>query len=91
MANTNGHQQTNGHVIANGFNGFHKKYNVCVIGAGASGLCAARHLLEHPLDFSYDHFEMTSYLGGQWVFTNNDENQEDEGSPLFSCMYKNLW
>lgn len=76
---------TNGHATTNGFNsnGFHKKYNVCVIGAGASGLCAARHLREHPLDFSYDHWEVSGFLGGQWVFTDNDED--------FSCMYKNLW
>lgn len=71
-------------------NGVHRKQNVCVFGAGPAGLCAARHLSEQSSNFSYDHFEMTSQLGGQWVFTDTDKDTDANGFPLHSCMYRDL-
>src|SRR4051794_20873850 len=39
---------------------------VAVIGAGAAGLCAARHLVQRGLDVTV--FEMGSCIGGLWVY-----------------------
>ena len=41
-----------------------------VIGAGAGGLCAARHLIEAGIDVTI--FEIGSYIGGLWVYENDN-------------------
>ena len=43
---------------------------VAVIGAGAAGLCAAKHLLQAGLDVTV--FEMGSCIGGLWVYENDN-------------------
>ena len=43
---------------------------VAVIGAGAAGLCAARHLLERGVDVVV--YEIGSCIGGLWVFNNDN-------------------
>jgi cation diffusion facilitator CzcD-associated flavoprotein CzcO len=41
---------------------------VCVIGAGAAGLCACRHLSGHDLKtFVPTVYEQTDNVGGTWV------------------------
>lgn len=45
---------------------------VCIIGAGASGLAAAKSLQQRGIDF--DCFEMGSAIGGLWRY-NNDNGQ----------------
>jgi len=55
---------------------------VCIIGAGAAGLCAARH--SKRVGLSPVVFEASSVLGGTWVYT------EKVGNSVHSSMYKNL-
>ncbi|XP_029667204.1 flavin-containing monooxygenase FMO GS-OX-like 4 [Formica exsecta] len=65
-----------------------KKIKVCVIGAGAAGLCAVRHLTENA-KFETAIYEQTNEIGGTWVYkeqTGFDEN----GLPIHSSMYQNL-
>ncbi|XP_072135820.1 uncharacterized protein [Mobula birostris] len=63
---------------------------VAVIGAGASGLCAARHLLAKPHIFAppvvYEHSDC---VGGTWVYTERTGN-DDHGLPIHSSMYRDL-
>ena len=40
---------------------------VCVIGAGAAGLCACRHLASDVSKFLPTVFEQTDTVGGTWV------------------------
>ena len=62
---------------------------VCVIGAGAAGLCAARHLLEEPCVSHVDILEQAPQLGGTWVYT-EDVGYDDFGLPIHTSMYKSL-
>jgi dimethylaniline monooxygenase (N-oxide forming) len=52
---------------------------VGIIGAGAAGLCAAKHMIEAGCDVSL--YEIGSKVGGMWVY-NNDNN--------LSSAYKTL-
>ncbi len=63
--------------------------NVAVIGGGAAGLCALRHLLKKPQVFSAVAFEQAAVVGGTWVYTER-VNQDEFGLPIHSSMYKNL-
>lgn len=62
--------------------------SVAVIGAGAAGLCAARHLSAHPR-VRATVYEQSSSVGGTWVFTDNI-GKDQNGLPVHSSMYKNL-
>ncbi|KAH9633072.1 hypothetical protein HF086_010181 [Spodoptera exigua] len=62
---------------------------VCVIGAGAAGLCAARHLLVEPCVSHVDILEQAPQLGGTWVYTEN-VGYDDFGLPIHTSMYKSL-
>ncbi|XP_075973947.1 flavin-containing monooxygenase 1 isoform X2 [Anticarsia gemmatalis] len=62
---------------------------VCVIGAGAAGLCAARHLLVEPCVAVVDLLEQAGQLGGTWVYTEN-VGYDDFGLPIHTSMYKSL-
>jgi dimethylaniline monooxygenase (N-oxide forming) len=44
--------------------------NVCVIGAGASGIAAAKTL--HQRGFDFDCFDKSDRVGGNWVFKNRN-------------------
>ncbi|XP_051903059.1 uncharacterized protein LOC127588393 isoform X1 [Hippocampus zosterae] len=58
---------------------------VAVIGAGAAGLCAARHVLSRPERFAPPVvFELTADVGGTWRY------QERVGPDVRCSMYKNL-
>lgn len=60
---------------------------VCVIGAGAAGICAIKNCLQHKLDVIG--FEQTNQIGGTWVYT--DKIEKDEyGLDIHSSMYKSL-
>ena len=63
--------------------------DICVIGAGAAGLCAARYLTSHPDMFKVRVFEQTSTVGGTWNYT-DAVNSDRYGLPIHSSMYKNL-
>ncbi|XP_070774094.1 uncharacterized protein [Enoplosus armatus] len=63
---------------------------VAVVGAGAAGLCAARHILSRLNSFAPPVvFELTDNIGGTWCY---DERvgAYDTGRPIHSSMYKNL-
>ncbi|KAM8972541.1 uncharacterized protein RCH25_018276 [Pelodytes ibericus] len=58
---------------------------VAVIGAGAAGLCCARHLLSRP--FIYEPpvvFELSGKVGGTWVYAEGSEGESH------SSMYRDL-
>lgn len=60
---------------------------VAIIGAGAAGLAAARHVSSSGFEFEV--FELRPQLGGTWVYT--DEVGKDRyGYPVYSAMYKGL-
>lgn len=60
---------------------------VVVIGAGASGICAAKHSIENG--YHVDVYEQTSNIGGLWVYTDNTGSDE-HGLPIHTSMYQNL-
>lgn len=62
---------------------------VAVIGGGAAGLCALRHLTTRPSGFTAVGFEQTNRIGGTWVYT-DDVGTDRFGLPIHSSMYKNL-
>lgn len=60
---------------------------ICIIGAGAAGLCAARNCLAKQWNVVL--YEQTSQIGGTWVYVNNNCSVAT-GSDVHSSMYKNL-
>lgn len=62
---------------------------VAIIGAGASGLAAARHLQMKRNKFAFIIFEGTNKVGGTWSYSSETGNDEF-GNPLHTSMYKNL-
>ncbi|XP_075763357.1 uncharacterized protein LOC102460357 isoform X3 [Pelodiscus sinensis] len=66
------------------------KLRVAVIGAGAAGLCAARHVAARPESFAPPVvFEASGRIGGTWVYT-EETGQEPDGLPVHSSMYRDL-
>lgn len=66
------------------------RVRVAVIGAGAAGLCAARHVLSKPETFDPPVlFEMTNHLGGTWFYEER-VGTYDNGYPIHSSMYRDL-
>lgn len=61
--------------------------HVAIIGAGASGLCSARHALANGLRVTV--FEQAGELGGTWVYT-DDVGTDEYGMPIHTSMYKGL-
>lgn len=60
---------------------------IAVIGAGPSGLCAAKHALDYKCSVTV--YEQTTQIGGTWVYT--DRTGTDEyGLPIHTSMYKGL-
>ena len=64
-------------------------FRVAVIGAGVSGLCAARHCSKFPNQISVTVYEQGVTIGGTWICTPNTET-DDVGLPVHSSMYENL-
>ncbi|KAK2827948.1 hypothetical protein Q5P01_018982 [Channa striata] len=61
-----------------------------VVGAGAAGLCAARHILSRPDTFAPPVvFELTGGVGGTWCYDERVGTYED-GRPVHSSMYRDL-
>ncbi|GFS76099.1 flavin-containing monooxygenase FMO GS-OX-like 4 [Nephila pilipes] len=65
------------------------RIKVAVIGAGAAGLCAGRHLIVEPDRFEFDIYEQQDDVGGTWRFSTHT-GQDQYGIPVHSSMYKNL-
>ena len=66
-----------------------KLIRVCVIGAGAAGLAAARHLTSELDIFDVSVFEQASCVGGTWVY-NEKTGTDERGLPIYSSIYQNL-
>ncbi|XP_029169261.1 flavin-containing monooxygenase FMO GS-OX-like 4 [Nylanderia fulva] len=64
-----------------------EKIKVCVIGAGAAGLCAVRHLAAN-VKFEAIVYEQTNEIGGTWVY--KEQIGLENGLPIHSSMYQNL-
>lgn len=60
---------------------------IAVIGAGITGLCAAKHAIAHGYDVTV--YEQTSAIGGTWVYTDR-AGTDEYGLPIHTSMYKNL-
>lgn len=63
---------------------------VAVIGAGAAGLNAARHLKERQDIFRFTVFEQTNSVGGTWVYNEDVGVNSCTGIPIHSSMYRDL-
>ncbi|UYV84884.1 hypothetical protein LAZ67_X003868 [Cordylochernes scorpioides] len=61
------------------------KKRICIIGAGAAGLCAANLCKQ---DFLVEVFEKQNAVGGTWIYT--EKTSKDLNQPLHSSMYQNL-
>lgn len=62
---------------------------VAVIGCGAAGLAALRHLAARSGMFQPMGFEQSSGVGGTWRYT-EQVGTDQYGLPIMSSMYKNL-
>ncbi|KAG7239095.1 hypothetical protein INR49_030027 [Caranx melampygus] len=63
---------------------------VAVVGAGAAGLCAARHILSRPNTFAQPVvFELTDNIGGTWCYEER-VGTYNNGRPVHSSMYRDL-
>lgn len=65
-----------------------KPLRVCVIGAGAAGLVAIRHIKNDP-GLTGCVFEQTDCIGGIWKYTDKIGNDEF-GLPIHSTAYQGL-
>ena len=64
--------------------------SVCILGAGAGGLCALRHFTARPDHFgSVVCYEQSSEIGGTWVY-NENTGVDRNGLPGLSSMYRDL-
>lgn len=63
--------------------------HIAIIGGGASGLCAARHITTTFSDMTCVVYEQTDQIGGTWVYTDK-VGKDQYGLPIHSSMYKNL-
>lgn len=67
-----------------------KQQSVCIIGAGAAGLCALRHFTSRRDRFNpIVCYEQTDKLAGTWNYTDNTGTDE-YGLPIHSSMYRDL-
>ncbi|XP_015511102.1 flavin-containing monooxygenase FMO GS-OX-like 4 [Neodiprion lecontei] len=67
-----------------------RKLRVCVIGTGAAGLCALRHLATEPAVFEFEAFEQTDHIGGTWVYNESIGVDAKNQLPIHSSMYESL-
>lgn len=63
------------------------KSSCAIIGAGPSGLCAAKHALAHGYNVTV--YEQANQVGGTWIYTDRT-GTDDYGLPIATSMYKNL-
>jgi len=67
-----------------------RRLYVAVIGAGAAGLVALRHLRDRLDTFHPVAFEQTRTIGGTWVYTDDVGVDSTTGLPVHSSMYRHL-
>lgn len=61
--------------------------NIAVVGAGLSGLCAAKHAAGEGHHVTI--FEQTAQLGGTWFYT-DDIGTDEIGLGIHTSMYHGL-
>lgn len=66
------------------------RMHVAIVGAGAAGLCCARHLSQHQDVFSFRVFEKASGVGGTWIYTDQTGIDGTTKLPVHSSMYASL-
>ena len=73
------------------------KLGVAIVGAGAAGLCCARHFGECTDQFQVQVFEKGSEIGGTWIYSLDPkcprdvrESSIEDNTAVHSSMYKNL-
>ena len=66
------------------------RLKVAVIGAGAAGLVALRHLGDRLDRFQPVAFEQSPQVGGTWVYTDDIGTDSTTGLPVHSSMYRHL-
>lgn len=62
---------------------------IAIIGAGVSGIGAARHCCKFKDSISFTVYEKGTCIGGTWIYTPHTETDE-MGRPVHTSMYKNL-
>lgn len=63
---------------------------MAVIGAGAAGLCATRHVLSRPEVFDEPVvYELSDQVGGTWCYDERADVVEGD-RPIHSSMYRDL-
>ncbi|XP_066507378.1 uncharacterized protein [Hoplias malabaricus] len=66
------------------------RLRVAVVGAGAAGLCAAKHILSRNKTFEPPVvYELTNHIGGTWFYEER-VGTYDNGLPVQSSMYRDL-
>ena len=75
---------------SNGFIDQNRKKSVCVIGAGAAGLCALRHFTSRSDQFEpVVCFEQTNQIGGTWCYTPKVGTAAN-GLSVHTSMYRDM-
>lgn len=67
-----------------------ERLKVCVLGAGAAGLCATKYLSEDSKHYRVFTFEQTNSIAGTWVYRDSSTGLDEYNNPIHSSMYKNL-
>lgn len=76
-------------LISYDSNNNNSKKRVCIVGAGAAGLCVARHLSRADSSFDIVIYEQTKFVGGTWNY-NETVGLDEDGHRIHSSMYKHL-
>ncbi|XP_016843082.1 flavin-containing monooxygenase FMO GS-OX-like 2 [Nasonia vitripennis] len=66
-----------------------KKKQVCVVGAGATGLASIKQFADSSDEFDVVAFERNSEVGGLWIYSESVDLDE-HNLPVHSSMYKYL-
>ena len=64
-------------------------FKVAIIGAGVSGIGAARYCSKFAGCISFTIYEQGTYIGGTWIYTPCTELDE-MGQPVHTSMYEDL-
>lgn len=62
---------------------------VAIIGAGVSGIGAARHCSKFTDRIVFTVYEQGTHIGGTWIYTPHTKSDE-MGQPVHTSMYQNL-
>ena len=77
------------HLVCFCHAGTRPPFKIAIIGAGVSGIGAARHCSKFAGCLSFTVYEQGTNIGGTWIYTPRTELDE-MGQPVHTSMYKNL-